>query len=160
MPAPTYSAGTAVLSAVNLTHGQNSAALIDLSNVIQGMVWCQMETGASNAPTTGTTFSLRRVIGATASGNTTLSSVVSAISGTTLTISALENAYSSGALVFIIEDTASGGVVTPGTSWTTNASYSTTLYPPIGVWALQALNGDATYAVTVTVLTDTVPTIQ
>ena len=86
--------------------------------------------------------------------------VVSAISGTTLTISALENAYSSGALVFIIEDTASGGVVTPGTSWTTNASYSTTLYPPIGVWALQALNGDATYAVTVTVLTDTVPTIQ
>jgi hypothetical protein len=196
MPAPTYSAGSPLLSAVSLAAGKNAAALIDLSTVIQGNVFVQMQTGASNAPSVGTSFYLRRVIGAKATGNTTLSPgpssgatsisvvsangitkgrmialiaastgigeivTVSAISGTTLTVSALENSYSTSDLVFLVEDTASGGTVVPGTSWTTNTSYDTTMYPPIGVWILHAVNGDASYAVTVTNITDTVPTIQ
>lgn len=195
MPAPTYSTGSAVLSAVSLAAGKNAAVLIDLSTVIQGMVWCQSETGAT-APTVGTTFALRRAIGATAAGNTTLSAApsagatsisvnsatgitkgrtiavisastklgeiltVSAITGTTLTVSALENAYSTNDLVFLVEDIPSGGTVVPGSSWAANTSYGTTMYPPIGVWILHATNGDATNAVIVTAITDTVPTIQ
>jgi hypothetical protein len=199
MAAPTYSNGTNLLNGVSLAAGKNAAALIDLSTVIQGLVWVLMETGAT-APTVGTTFSLRRVVGAKATGNTTITNsggiasgatsitigsatnivknrlialisastgvgeivTATAVSGTTITISATENAYNLNDLVFLVEDIASGGTIVPSSSgtWAANTPYDTTLYPPIGVWILHAANGDGTQAVTVTSLADEVATIQ
>ncbi len=182
MAAPTYSIGTNILNGLSLAAGKNAAALIDLSTVIQGLVWVQVETGTT-APTVGTSFSLRRVIGAKATGNTTITNSggiasgatsmtvgsatnitknrsialisastlvgeivnVSAISGTILTISATENAYNQSDLVFLVEYAGSGGTIVPSNSgtWSASTSYDTTLYPPIGVWILHAINGDA-----------------
>jgi hypothetical protein len=196
MAAPTYTLGTNALNSVSLAPGKNTAALVDLSTVIQGLVWVMFETGTST-PGGGVTFSLRRVIGATAAGNTTLSSGVSAaatsisvgsatnitkgrlialiaaatgvgeivtvstVSGTTITINATVNSYLTNDLVFLVEDFASGGSITPSLNgaWSANTPYDTTLYPPIGVWILHAVNGD-TQTDTVTVLVDKVATIQ
>jgi hypothetical protein len=198
MASPTYSAGSSVLTAASLAAGKNAAALIDLSTVVQGLVWCQLETGT--APTVGTTFALRRAIGATSTGKTTLSSGASSAatsivvasatniqkgsvlailtasgkvgeivtvttsytSGTTIPISALINTYSTSDLVFLVEGTPSGGSIVPSSAgtWAANSSYDATLYPPIGVWVLSVANGDGTQTVGVTILTDTVPTIQ
>ncbi len=83
---------------------------------------------------------------------------VSNISGTTLTVSALINSYSTNDLVFLIEQTASGGTVAPGSSWAASTEYSTTIYPPAAwLWIIAAKNGDATNAATVTVNLDTNP---
>lgn len=199
MPAPTYNVNQNYpLSAVSIAAGKNAAALVDLSTVIQGEVWCQMLSGAT-PPTAGTTFSLRRVIGAKATGNALLSGtnssgqttvnvqtaipsnltkghLIALISASTgvgevctvtnitslaLTVSAvLENSYANNDLLFLIEQTASGGSVTPGSSWSANSSYDTTLYPPIGIFILHALNTDGSVAVTVSSVVDTVPSIQ
>lgn len=198
MAAPTYSAGSALFAATSLAAAKNAAVLIDLSTVIQGLVWVQVETGAT-APTVGTTFALRRAIGSTATGKTTLSGsaasgqtsigvnsasniqkgttlailsastkigeivAISSISGTTLTASTnLINSYSTSDLVFLVEDTASGGTIIPSNSgaWSASSSYSATLYPPIGVFVLHALNGDGTQTVNITAFNDEVPTLQ
>jgi hypothetical protein len=187
MSSPTYATGTVVLNNVTLTHGQNAAALVDFSTDIQGMLWCQMVTGT--APTTGTTFTLRRCVKALASGLTTLSAgpssgatslsvnsaalitkgcsiavlsastkvgevvIVTSVSGTTLTVPAIINGYSTGDLVFLI-DVGSGGATTPGSSWANNASYDNTLEPPVGIYVIEALNGDGTQTVNVTAVTD------
>lgn len=87
---------------------------------------------------------------------------VSSVSGTTLTLgSGTLNAYSAGDLVFLIEQTASGGTIAPGSSWAANTSYSTSIYPPAAwVWILQAVNGDAAQAVSVSVTLDRNPAFQ
>jgi hypothetical protein len=197
MAAPTYSTGTNLLNGVSLAPGKNAACLFDLSTVIQGLVWVLMETGSSVTSMTGVTFALRRVIGAKATGNTTLSSgvssgatsitvgsatnivkgrmialiaattgvgeivTVSGVSGTTITISATENAYALNDLVFLVEDIASGGSIVPSTSgtWAANTPYDTTLYPPIGVWILH-VSGDSAQTTTITALADEVAAIQ
>ena len=84
---------------------------------------------------------------------------VPAVSGTTLTLSAgTINGYSSGDLVFLVEQTASGGTVAPGSSWTANTTYSTSIYPPSAfLWILQAINADTAQAVTVSVTLDKNP---
>lgn len=197
MAAPTYSTGTNLLNGVSLAAGKNAACLFDLSTVIQGLVWVMMQTGSSVTSMTGVTFALRRVIGAKATGNTTLSSgvssgatsitvgsatnivkgrmialiaaatgvgeivTVSGVSGTTITVSATENAYALNDLVFLVEDIASGGSIVPSTSgtWAVNTSYDTTLYPPIGVWILH-VSGDSAQTTTITALADEVAAIQ
>ena len=88
---------------------------------------------------------------------------ISSISGTTLTASTnLINSYSTSDLVFLVEDTASGGTIIPSNSgaWSASSSYSATLYPPIGVFVLHALNGDGTQTVNITAFNDEVPTLQ
>jgi hypothetical protein len=86
---------------------------------------------------------------------------VTNVNGTTLTVSPLINAYSINDLVFLIEQTPSGGVVAPGSSWVANTEYSTTIYPPAAwLWIVAAKNGDATNAVTVTVTLDKNPTFS
>jgi hypothetical protein len=84
---------------------------------------------------------------------------VSTVSGTTLTLSAgTINGYSSGDLVFLVEQTASGGSVAPGGSWAANTTYSTSIYPPAAwLWVVQAQNTDAVQAVTVSVTLDKNP---
>jgi hypothetical protein len=84
---------------------------------------------------------------------------VASVSGTALTLSAgTTGAYSAGDLVFLIEQTASGGTVAPGSSWAANTTYGTSIYPPSAwVWIVQASNGDATNSVTVTVTLDKNP---
>jgi hypothetical protein len=81
---------------------------------------------------------------------------VTSISGApTISCAALTNAYTTGAYVFVMEQTASGGSVQPGSSWVANTEYSTSIYPPSfvqgagGLWAIVATNGDSTNAVTV-----------
>jgi hypothetical protein len=87
---------------------------------------------------------------------------VSAVSGTTLTLSAgTINGYSSGDLVLLVEQAASGGTVSPGSSWTANAVYSTSIYPPSAwLWVLQAVNTDTAQAVTVSATLDKNPSFQ
>lgn len=87
---------------------------------------------------------------------------VSSVSGTTLTLgSGTIDSYSTGDLVFLIEQTASGGTVAPGSSWAASTSYSTSIYPPAAwVWIVQAVNGDAAQSVTVSVTLDRNPTFQ
>jgi hypothetical protein len=87
---------------------------------------------------------------------------VSSISGQTLTLSAgTINSYSTGDLVFLIEQTASGGTVAPGSSWAANTTYSTTIYPPSAwLWIVQALNADTAQAVNVSVTLDKNPSFQ
>jgi hypothetical protein len=201
MAAPTYSVNQGPgLSALSLAANKNAALLVDFSTVIQGYTWVQMESGASSVTAgTGTSFTFRRVIGAKATGNTTIYSgisagatsvtvgsaanittgrlialiaastgigeivTVSSISGTTLTLlAATEKAYLASDLVFLVEDTASGGSIIPSNSgtWAANTAYDTTLYPPIGVWILHVVNTDSTNASTVTTINDTVPTLQ
>jgi hypothetical protein len=98
----------------------------------------------------------------TASGLVGETVTVSSISGTTLTLSAgTINAYSTNDLVFLIEQTASGGTVAPGSSWVANTTYSTTIYPPSAwLWIVQAVNGDALQGVTVSVTLDKNPSFQ
>jgi hypothetical protein len=99
------------------------------------------------------------VIGVVANSNSVGELVtVSNTNGTTLTVSALINAYSTNDLVFLIEQTPSGGVVSPGASWAANTEYSTTIYPPPAfLWIVGAKNTDAAQAATVTVTMDTNP---
>jgi hypothetical protein len=81
---------------------------------------------------------------------------VTGVSGTTLTVNALVNSYSSGAYVFVMEQTASGGSIAPGSSWAASTEYSCSIYTPSFVtgagalWGLVVVNGDGTNAVTVT----------
>lgn len=87
---------------------------------------------------------------------------VSAISGTALTLSAgTLNTYSAGDLLFLIEQAASGGTVAPGSTWTANTVYSTSIYPPAAwVWIVQASNADTAQAVTVSVTLDKNPSFN
>jgi hypothetical protein len=87
---------------------------------------------------------------------------VSSISGATLTLAAgTINGYSTNDLVFLIEQTASGGTVAPGSSWAANTTYSTTIYPPSAwLWIVQAVNADPAQAVTVSVTLDKNPAFQ
>jgi hypothetical protein len=87
---------------------------------------------------------------------------VTSVSGTTLTLgSGTINAYSAGDLVFLIEQTASGSTVSPGSSWSANTTYSTSIYPPAAwVWIVQAVNGDAAQPVTVAITLDKNPAFQ
>ena len=87
---------------------------------------------------------------------------VSSISGTTLTLTASTiNSYSTNDLVFLVEQTASGGTVAPGSSWAPNTTYSTTIYPPSAwLWIVQATNADTSQAVVVSVTLDKNPTFQ
>jgi len=84
---------------------------------------------------------------------------VTSIAGNTLTLAAgTINAYSSGDLVFLIEQAASGGTVAPGSSWAANTTYSTSIYPPSAwLWIVQATNNDTAQAVTVSVTLDKNP---
>jgi hypothetical protein len=88
---------------------------------------------------------------------------VTNVSGTTLTVNALINAYSSGAYVFVMEQTATGGTIAPSSStgtWAATTEYSASIYPPSFVqgagalWAIVASNGDASNSVTITVNLD------
>lgn len=88
---------------------------------------------------------------------------VTGVSGTTITCSALINTYASGAYIFAMEQTATGGTVAPASSagtWAASTEYSASIYPPSFVsgagalWAIVAKNGDATNAVTITVNLD------
>ena len=83
---------------------------------------------------------------------------VSNVNGTTLAVSAIANAYSANDPVFLIEQTASGGTVAPGSPWVANTEYSTTIYPPAAwLWIVAARNTDATSAATVTITLDKNP---
>jgi len=104
----------------------------------------------------------QRVAFVTAAGLVGEVVTVSSISGTTLTLgSGTINAYSAGDLVFLIEQTASGGSVSPGSSWSASTTYSTSIYPPAAwVWIVQAVNGDSAQAVTISVTLDKNPAFQ
>lgn len=80
---------------------------------------------------------------------------VSNVSGTTLTVGALTNAYLTSDLVFLIEQTPSGGSIAPGIGWAASTEYSSTLYPGTGsLYIVAAKNTDAGQPVTVTMTLD------
>lgn len=87
---------------------------------------------------------------------------VSSVSGTTLTLAAgTINGYSANDLVFLIEQSATGGTVAPGSSWAANTTYSTSIYPPSAwLWVVQATNADTAQAVSVSVTLDRNPSFQ
>jgi hypothetical protein len=80
---------------------------------------------------------------------------VSAVSGTTLTVGALINSYLTSDLVFLIEQTSTGGAVAPGIAWAANTEYSASIYPSAGsVYIVAAKNTDTGQPVTVTITLD------
>ena len=95
----------------------------------------------------------------TAAGLTGEIVTISSVSGTTLTLSAgTINAYSTGDLVFLVEQAASGGTIAPGSSGVANAVYSTSIYPPPAwLWIVQAVNADTAQSVTVSATLDKNP---
>jgi hypothetical protein len=205
---PASTAGTVgnLISAVALASGgaKNTAAFLDLSNIIEGAVTCEMITGGTTV-TKATVFSFFRVyapntgnagsapihftsgasaaatsiavssktgisVGQTimlnqASGNAGELVTVSAIAGTgpyTLTVSALQNAYSTNDYVYLVAQTASFSA-SPSSStgtWVANDDYSTTLSIPTGWWGVQALNTDTAQGVTVNVTYDEIVKYQ
>jgi len=83
---------------------------------------------------------------------------VSNIASLVLTVNATVNAYSSADYVFLIEQTPTGGVVAPGSSWVAATEYSASIYPPPAwLWCVQASNGDGAQPATVTINLDTNP---
>lgn len=81
-------------------------------------------------------------------------------SSTTATITTTTNAYAINDKVFLVEMTPTGGSITPGSGWTLNSTYGTTLTPYAAfVWILSADNTDTAQAVTVSATVDTNPGI-
>jgi hypothetical protein len=85
MPSPVYSAGAPgnLINGVSVAKGSTIAAFLDLSNIFEGQVTCEMTTGGT-APTAGTTFSVYKVYG-NSSANTISSA--SAAGATSITVS-------------------------------------------------------------------------
>jgi hypothetical protein len=82
---------------------------------------------------------------------------VSNVSGTTLTVAALTNGYSSGDYVFFIDQAATAAVA-PGSSWAANTEYSQSIYSPSNMlYILGVKNTDGTNAATITVTIDKNP---
>jgi hypothetical protein len=83
---------------------------------------------------------------------------ISAISGTTITISATINAYSTSDAVYLMGQTAVTGVTPSGPTgtWAVNKDYSAPLYLGTGQYIIAANNADSAQAVTVSVTTDKV----
>jgi hypothetical protein len=82
---------------------------------------------------------------------------ISAISGTTLTVSATTNAYAANDLVYLVEQAATT-TVQPGSAagtYAANTVYSKELYLPQGKYFARATNLDATNAVTIEATLDT-----
>jgi hypothetical protein len=81
---------------------------------------------------------------------------VSNVSGTTLTVGALTNSYSSSDLVFLLEQTPTGGASSPGSSWAANTEYGSSLYPPASwLWICGVKNTDTSNAATISITYDT-----
>jgi hypothetical protein len=85
MAAPVYSAGAPgnVISSVSLAASKNAAALVDVSEDVEGQVTCEVVTGSS-VPSVGTVFSAYKVFGN--SSQTTISAATST-GATTITLS-------------------------------------------------------------------------
>jgi hypothetical protein len=85
---------------------------------------------------------------------------VSTVSGTTVTVAALTNGYSTGDYVFLIDQTATV-TASPGTSWVANTEYSQSIYSPANMlYLIGVKNADASYSVVVTVTIDKNPAFQ
>ena len=83
MPVPVYSAGSpgGLINGVSVAHGATIAAYLDLSNIWEGQVTCEVATGGT-PPTVGTTFSAYKVY-----GNSSAITVSSNANSTTLVVS-------------------------------------------------------------------------
>ena len=83
---------------------------------------------------------------------------ISAISGTTVTISATINAYSTGDAVYLMGQTAVTSVTpsSPAGTWSASKDYSAPMYLETGQYILAANNTDAAQAVTVGATVDKV----
>lgn len=84
---------------------------------------------------------------------------ISAISGTTLTVGAITNSYSTSDNVYLITETASF-IASPANSsgaYGTNGHYSATIFLGPAQWMIVASNGDGTVTVTVVVSVNKTP---
>ena len=83
---------------------------------------------------------------------------ISAISGTTVTISATINSYSVGDGVYLMSQIAVNGVMpaSPTGTWAANKDYSAPMYLGTGQYIIAAANTDSTQSVTVSTTVDKV----
>ena len=87
---------------------------------------------------------------------------ISAISGTTVTISATINAYSASDAVYLMGQTPVTGVTpsSPAGTWAANKDYSAPMYLGTGQYILAANNADSAQSVTVSATVDKVTSYQ
>jgi hypothetical protein len=159
--------------------------LLDLTLVLKGILTGQFDTGSAVAATAGVTFSVYKVLAVTTTSTTLTGTgvtsisvasangisknqlialpnelvTVSAVSGTTLTISATKYAYSAGTNnVYIVGQTApyATQLGSPtGAAYAVTTDYGNTLFPETGYWFPCFTNLDATNAVSAWITGDT-----
>lgn len=178
-----------VMASVALAATKTAAAFLDLSTAVEGRVTCETTTttGPPTGLTTfgayevngATTLASGASIGATslsvasatglhvgqtialqvAGGGVGELATISAITGTTLTVGAITNAYSTSDNVYIITETATVTAQPSNAAgaYATNKHYSQTLFLGPSQWVIAALNNDGSVTVTVAVSVNKTP---
>ncbi len=182
MASPTFTLNSVgnLLAAQSLAANANVAVLCDFTTKIEGQVTARVTTGG-----TSTALSYTKNEGYDIYGSTTLNGGVSAagtsivvtsatgfakgqkivienevrtvsnVSGTTLTIDALQNNHSNGVAIYLIEQTPTfAGIATMG--GTASTTYIKTTYMSTGRYAFVLTNTDASNAVTCEITSATV----
>ena len=171
VPVMTKAAAGNLSPAAALPAAKNLAVYRDASAIIEDQVAVRVTTGGTVAATAGARIDVFYVYGSTslsaaaAAGATSLSvasatglavgmkicvaneiRTISAISGTTVTIDALQNAQSSGAAVYLMTQTARPTLLLGASA--ANTTYSDALFLPTGTYVVAVTNTDAANAIT------------
>ena len=150
---------TAPSAATTFTLNRVSAAAATAPNTTLSAAAAAGSTSLSVGSILGIAAGQKVALLAAATGIGEVVTVASA-SGTTLTLSGgTIGGYAAGDSIFHIEQTASGGSVAPGYSWSAGTTYSTSIYPPAAwVWVIYVSNADTAQPVNVSVTLDKNPT--
>jgi hypothetical protein len=182
-PTSTFNAIGAFIAAQTIAAAASFAALLDASAKIEAQLTARCTTGGTVAATAGLKAEAYYTYGQTSLGASAATSAtslaitsssgfavgqriivenevvtVSAVSGTTLTISALLRAHASGAAVYLIEQVPTETYTLGATAAST--TYSKTLYLSTGKYIVLLTNTDASNAVTAEATTATVDGIS
>ena len=172
-PVMTKSATGNVLAASTLAASKNVAVYRDDSANLQDDLTVRVTTGAAATSTAGCQVKVYYVSGSTtltasaSAGTTTLSvasatgialgqkicvnselRTVSAISGTTITIDALQSTQSSSVAVYLITQTARPSITLGAPSLAANTTYSDLFRLSTGTWVVAMTNTDASNSIT------------
>jgi hypothetical protein len=174
-------AGNLSAAASLAANNKNIAVFRDISAYFEDQVAVRMTTGSAVATTAGGRVDVFYCYGSTAlNGNVSSggTSVVvtsatgfavgqkimveneirtitsSGVSGTTLTIDALQNNHTSGVNIYLITQSARPSLTLGAAA--ANTTYSDTFFLPTGTWVVTVTNTDATNAITVEISAGTI----
>ena len=177
-----------LIASASLAASASTGILFDCTSVFEGQLDVSDTTGGTAASTSGLTVGVYHIAASTtlstsySSGVTSIAVAsatginkgqkialggtngeivtVSAISGTTLTVSTTQYAHSTDP-VYLIDQTASIGPVTLGYNLTAaNTTYSQAFFVPTAYWWLSVANTDVTNAITIAVTSRQITSVQ